>query len=160
MIEPNVKDIFLRKSILSLNKDLNILQMNGLEFEQQAYNKIASVQVVEIFDDEDRTKVLHHDCFYRLQCGIRLVKSQNDSDTEPSVYFEIQAEYDIVFGATGPVEIEELESFSSSDVISIAAWPYWKEHVASLCSKAGMNALAVQPPNPNEPIKITGKRQL
>lgn len=52
MIEPNVKDIFLRKSILSLNKDLNILQMNGLEFEQQAYNKIASVQVVEIFDDE------------------------------------------------------------------------------------------------------------
>ncbi|MEM6050488.1 hypothetical protein AAH450_07880 [Erwinia sp. P7711] len=158
MIEPLFQDVFLRKSSLSFHNDVNILQMNGLQLTQQAYNKVTGVQVVEVFRDEKRLEVKSYACFFRLQCGIRLLDQAEQTDEK--VFFEILVEHDVVFDSLHQLEIKQLEDFSSSDKITNAAWPYWKEHVASMCSKVGLNSLIVPPPQKNDPIKITGHRQL
>ncbi|HIH5777412.1 TPA: hypothetical protein ACYSI4_002164 [Citrobacter werkmanii] len=159
MILKEAKDVFLRKSSLSFNQDVNIFMLDGKELTLHAYNRVVSVQVAHQYEDENLTKIKRYACLFRLQCGIKAIDEQHESDDE-KVLFEIDAQHDVVFDADSPVTVEELEEFSADESINNAAWPYWKEHVASMCGKAGLNPLQLPPPQKNEPIKITSKRQL
>lgn len=143
---------------MNFNDDVNVLQMDGLEFAQQNYNTITGVQVVEVFEKQDQEKPSLYKCFFRLRTGVRLVKNPGEKDEK--VYFEIVAEHDAVFNATETITQEILEEFSASDEISNSVWPYWKEHVNSLCSKAGLSTLVIPPPKKNKAVKITGSKQL
>ncbi|EKK5426543.1 TPA: protein-export chaperone SecB [Enterobacter hormaechei] len=158
MIQREVKDVFLRKSSLSFDKDINIFILDGMELTIQSFNQVISVQVAQEYEDDTLAKVKRYACLFRLQCGIRALEaSMQDSG---KVLFEIEAEHDAVFDADSPVEVHELEAFSGDDLINNAVWPYWKEHVASLCSKAGLSPLQLPPAQKNEPLKITSKREL
>jgi len=158
MIDKSVKDIYLRKSSMSFNDDINVMQMDGLEFTQQNYNTITGVQVVEVFEKENLESPSFYKCFFRLRTGVRLVKNPGEKDER--VYFEIVAEHDAVFNAQEKITQETLEEFSGSDEISNSIWPYWKEHVSSLCSKAGLSTLILPPPKKNKRVKITGSKEL
>lgn len=158
MILKEVKDVLLRKSSLTFSPDINIFMLDGLELTLQSYNQVLSVQVAQQYEDDSLTTVNRYACLFRLECGIRAFDAQ-DEQTE-RVFFEIEAQHDVIFDADAPVEINELESFSSEDIINAAVWPYWKEHVASLCSKAGLSPLQLPPAQKNEPLKIQSHRKL
>lgn len=159
MILKEVKDVLLRKSSLTFKPDTNIYMLEGIDLKFLSLNRVVSIQVAEQYEDEALTKIKRHACFFRLLCSIKAIEADKDPDTD-DVIFEIEAQHDVVFDADAQVEVEELEAFSSDDIINNAAWPYWKEHVTSLCSKAGLNPLQIPPPQKNEPIKITSKRKL
>lgn len=158
MIQKEVKDVLLRKSSLSFDPDINIFMLDGLELTIQSFNQVLSVQVAQEYEDDTLAKVKRYACLFRLQCGIRALDAKDEQSQRP--LFEIEVEHDVVFDADSPVEITELEAFSADDIINSAVWPYWKEHVASLCSKAGLSPLQLPPAQKNEPIKITAKREL
>lgn len=143
---------------MTFNDDTNILQMNGIEFNQQNYNKIIGVQVVEVFDNAENESPSLYKCFFRLQTGVRLITKSNQEDQK--VMFEIVAEHDAVFESKDRIDESILEKFSESEEISNSIWPYWKEHVSSICSKAGISPLNIPAPKKNKPIKITGSKQL
>lgn len=159
MIIKEVKDVLLRKSTLTFDPDINIFMLDGVDFNFLTLNQIISVQVAQQYEDETLSKINRYACFFRLLCSIKAVESDQDPDTA-KILFEIEAQHDVVFDADSQVEVGELEEFSSDDIINNAAWPYWKEHVTSLCSKAGLRPLQVPPLQKNEPLKITSKRQL
>lgn len=159
MILKEVKDVFLRKSSLTFDPDINIYMLDNIDLKFLYLNRIVSVQVAQQYEDETLTKIERYACFFRLLCSIKAIEADKDPDTA-KIFFEIEAQHDVVFDADSQVEIEELEAFSSDDVINNAAWPYWKEHISSLCSKAGLSPLQVPPAQKNEPLKITSKRKL
>lgn len=159
MIIQEVKDVLLRKSFFTFHPDTNIFMLDGIDLNFLSLNRILSVQVVQQYEDEELIKLKRHACLFRLLCSIKAIEADTPPDTAKT-FFEIEAELDVIFDADSQVEVEELEEFSSNDIINHAAWPYWKEHVSSLCSKAGLNPLQVPPPQKNEPLKITAKRRL
>ena len=159
MILREVKDVLLRKSSLTFDADTNIFMLEGMDLTLHSNNRIVSVQVAEKYEDEELTKISRCACLFRLQCSIRATEAGQDPETS-KVLFEIEAQHDVVFDSDSVVTIEEIEKFSADDIISNAAWPYWKEHVTSLCSKAGLSPLQVPSAQKNDPIKITAKREL
>ena len=152
MILREVKDVLLRKSSLTFDADTNIFMLEGMDLTLHSNNRIVSVH-------EELTKISRCACLFRLQCSIRATEAGQDPETS-KVLFEIEAQHDVVFDSDSVVTIEEIEKFSADDIINNAAWPYWKEHVTSLCSKAGLSPLQVPSAQKNDPIKITAKREL
>lgn len=157
MINKSIKDVYLRKSEMTFDNEVNVLQMDGMELAQQNYNAIVGVQVVEVFQKDNLEKPYMFKCFYRVRTGVRLVKDAGKETQR--VYFEIVAEHDAVYESDDDVTQDILEEFSASDEISNSIWPYWKEHVASLCSKAGLSVLATPPPKRTRPLKLNGSRK-
>lgn len=146
MINSSPKDVLLRQSHVTFDESVNVIQMNDMVLTQQSFNTLSAIQVVEIFDDEDKKHLKKNVIFFRVSCGIRLVDS--DTSKGDKTLFEIRAEHDVSFEADGKLTKEELETFSSSDLIINETWPYWKEHVKSLSQKAGIQNLTV--PNPKQ----------
>ncbi|WP_127429046.1 hypothetical protein [Klebsiella variicola] len=159
MIIREVKEVFLRKSSFTLSADTNAYTPDGMNLRSLSHNRIVGVLVAEQYEDKSPNKVVIRTCFFRILCIIKAIEAVGNPDTA-KVLFEIEAEYDVGFDADSELEVEELEAFSSDDVISNAAWPYWKEHVSSLCSKAGLILPQIPAAQKNAILKITSKQLL
>lgn len=135
-------DIYLRESVLELNKDYKP-KYYGDSMEIQHRKEIVSAELANITKVKNGEASEKQLFIVMYQLGVRLVSGAPDTETEksddnesPVVMAELKGLFVAEYGLQKDgLEQDALVKFAESNVL-YHIWPYWREYVSSTVTRA------------------------
>ncbi|KAA0875754.1 hypothetical protein [Nitrincola tapanii] len=129
-----IREVRLRNSSLSLADDIELLELQSLNLEVQAFHGVGKIKEIRL--QEDGQNWWEYNFFYAA--GVRLVQPEIES----SPVVEIQATLNALYRSSVELERFALDAFSEEHV-GYHVWPYWREYVQSTCARLGITPIRV-----------------
>jgi hypothetical protein len=146
-----ILDVTLRRSNIELNDDYENFDLETVESKIQMFREVSKVYSLTNSElshspkapkpeGEEQTETPSFYIF-RYSVGIRAVStSEVDTESEPTVYLEMTAEFDARYKTSSYLSDDEINSFCK-DNVGINVWPFWRELVQSSCGKLGLQKI-------------------
>jgi hypothetical protein len=83
---------------------------------------------------------LHKMVQFMVHLGTRVVGEVEES--EPSVYFRIEAKFLVEYEITGPLDEDKIKAFADYNAVH-NVWPFWRQHVFDIVQRGRLPRLDI-----------------
>ena len=135
-----ISEVHAREITFKIADDENFISISKIKKSKQSYSSMVKIEEVAIASEDGSIKRYHYIFTYAV--GIRLIREEENEVENASSLVIVEAEFDACYLSLQEVSKEQLDAFSQNNV-GYNVWPYWRELVQSLCSRAGLAPIRV-----------------